>query len=126
MRTLSATSALRLGSLAFCTALVAGCASAPPKAERYVAPPIGASWKVQVSSTGSFGNASKVEQQVSMRDVVVEGSRTTASTWAAARRCRTIRGLVHVLGPGDRPLMRMTRRWATNSRSRWARPRHRI
>ena len=45
MRTLSATSALRLGSLAFCAALVAGCASAPPKAERYIAPPVGSTWK---------------------------------------------------------------------------------
>lgn len=73
MKTLSATQTLRAGVLACCLALFAGCASDPPKAERYIAPPSGASYKVQVSSTGSFGNATKAEVQVIARDVVVEG-----------------------------------------------------
>ena len=98
---------LRLGTLAFCAALIAGCASAPPKAERYIAPPVGATWKVQVTHTGSFGNASKLEQQVSMRDVVVEGKpfhRFDAGGGATLMDDSV--GLFLVLGPGDRPLMR--------------------
>ena len=107
MKTLSATHPLRLGALAFCAALMAGCASGPPRAERYVAPPVGASWKVQVSSTGSFGNVSKAEQQVSMRDVVVEGKpyhRFDAG--GGANLMNDSVGPFMVLGPGDRPLMR--------------------
>jgi len=107
MRTLSATHPLRLGLLALCAALVAGCASGPPKAERYVAPPVGASWKVQISSTGSYGNANKVEQQVSMRDVVVEGKPYHRfDTAGGANLLNDSVGVFMVLGPGDRPLMR--------------------
>jgi hypothetical protein len=107
MRRLPARDSLRLVTVACCAALVAGCASAPPKAERYVAPPVGATWKVQVSSTGSFGNASKVEQQVSMRDVVVEGKpyhRFDAG--GLANLMNDSVGVFMVLGQGDRPLMR--------------------
>jgi hypothetical protein len=107
MRTLPATHSLRLAILACCAALAAGCASAPPKAERYVAPPVGSSWKVQISSTGSFGNANKVEQQVSMRDVVVEGKpyhRFDAG--GGANLMNDSVGVFMVLGPGDRQLMR--------------------
>ena len=107
MRMLSATPALQLATLACCAALVAGCASTPPKAERYIAPPVGASWKVQVTGTGSFGNANKVEQQVSMRDVVVEGKpyhRFDAG--GGANLLNDSVGVFMVLGPGDRPLMR--------------------
>jgi hypothetical protein len=107
MKKLSATHPLGLAALAFCTALIAGCASAPPKAERYVAPPVGAIWKVQVSSNGSFGNASKLEQQVNMRDVVVEGKpyhRFDAG--GGATLLNDAAGLFMVLGPGDGLLMR--------------------
>jgi hypothetical protein len=102
-----ATHALRLFGLACCVAAVAGCASGPPKAERYIAPPVGASWKVQVSSTGSFGNASRAEQQVSMRDVMVEGKpyhRFDTGNGATLQNDSV--GLFMVLGPGDRPVMR--------------------
>jgi hypothetical protein len=107
MRTLRATHPLQLGALAICAALVAGCASAPPKAERYIAPPVGASWKVQTTSTGSYGNGTKVAQQLSMRDVVVEGKpyhRFDAGGGATLLTDSV--GLFMVLGPDDRPLMR--------------------
>ena len=68
---------------------------------------MGSSWKVQISSTGSFGNANKVEQQVSMRDVVVEGKpyhRFDAG--GGANLLNDSVGVFMVLGPGDRPLMR--------------------
>jgi len=107
MRMLSNTHSLRLGVLACCAALAAGCASGPPKAERYVAPPVGSSWKVQTTSTGSYGNASKVEQQVSMRDVVVEGKPYHRfDTAGGANLMNDSVGVFMVLGPGDRPLMR--------------------
>jgi hypothetical protein len=107
MRSLYTTPSLRLGALAFCAALFAGCASGPPKAERYIAPPVGSSWTVQTTSTGSFGNANKVEQQVTMRDVVVEGKpyhRFDAG--GGANLLNDSVGVFMVLGPGDRPLMR--------------------
>jgi hypothetical protein len=107
MSTWNGRGAARLGGAALCVAFIAGCASPPPKAERYVAPPVGASWKVQVSGTGSYGNASKVEQQVSMRDVVVEGKpyhRFDAGGGATLQNDSV--GLFMVLGPGDRPVMR--------------------
>jgi len=107
MKTLSAARPLGLGAFACCVVLIAGCASAPPKAERYVAPPVGASWKVQVTSTGSFGNAGKSEYPVSMRDVVVEGKRYHRfDTASGANLLNDSVGVFMVLGPGDRPLMR--------------------
>ena len=107
MKWLPGTHALGVGTLACCAVLLAGCASAPPKAERYIAPPVGSTWKVQVTSTGSFGNAAKAEQQVSMRDVVVEGRpyhRFEVGGGATLQNDSV--GLFMVLGPGDRPLMR--------------------
>lgn len=107
MKWLPGTHAMGFGTLACCAVLLAGCASAPPKAERYIAPPVGSTWKVQVTSTGSFGNAAKVEQQVSMRDVVVEGRpyhRFDVGGGGILQDDSV--GVFMVLGPGDRPLMR--------------------
>ncbi len=99
--------AVRLGGMALCAALFAGCASGPLKAEHYVAPPVGASWKLQVTNTGSFGNANKAEQQVSMRDVVVEGKPYHRfDSGVSATLQNDSAGVFMVLGPGDRPLMR--------------------
>ena len=107
MRTLPATHPLQLGALAICAALVAGCASAPPKAERYIAPPVGAKWTVQTTSNGSYGNATKAGQQVSMRDVVVEGKPYHCfDAGGGATLLTDSVGLFMVLGPDDRPLMR--------------------
>lgn len=43
-------------AVALWAALLAGCAGAPPRAERYIPPPTGSTWTYQVTSTGSFGN----------------------------------------------------------------------
>lgn len=107
MSTRNRQGAARWGSAALCIALIAGCASGPPKAERYVAPPVGSSWKVQTTSTGSYGNANKVEQQVSVRDVMFEGK--TYHRFDGSGGANLINdsvGVFVVLGPGDRPLMR--------------------
>jgi hypothetical protein len=98
---------LALAACVVAALLAAGCASGPPKAERYVAPKPGSSWTVQVSSSGSFGNADKVQQQVSIRDVVVEGRpyhRFDSPTGAVLQDDNV--GVFQVLGPGDRQLMR--------------------
>jgi hypothetical protein len=93
-----------------CVVLLSACTSAPPKAERYVAPPVGATWKFQVTNTGSFGNADKAdkaEQQISMRDVVVEGKPYHRFDSGGSATLQTDSAAVFmVLGPGDRPLMR--------------------
>jgi hypothetical protein len=68
---------------------------------------VGSSWKVQVTSTGSFGNATRVEQQGSMRDVVVEGRPYHRFDFGATATLQNDSvGTFMVLGPGDRPLMR--------------------
>lgn len=90
-----------------CVVLLSACTSAPPKAERYVAPPVGATWKFQVTNTGSFGNADKAEKQISMRDVVVEGKPYHRFDSGGSATLQTDSAAVFmVLGPGDRPLMR--------------------
>jgi len=99
--------ALWTGAWVASAVLLAGCASAPPRAERYVAPPVGSTWTVQVSSSGSFGSVDKAQQQVSMRDVVVEGRpyHRFDSGGVAVLQNDSV-GVFLVLGPGDRPLMR--------------------
>jgi hypothetical protein len=97
----------RLGAWLVSAVLLTGCASGPPKAERYVAPPVGATWTIQVTNTGSFGDAVKAEQKVSMRDVVVEGrSYHRFDIGGVAMLQNDSVGLFLILGPGDRPLMR--------------------
>jgi starvation-inducible outer membrane lipoprotein len=97
----------RLGTLACGVALLAGCASAPPKAERYIAPPPGATWQVQVTNRGSFGNADKVVQGASVRNVVVEGKPYHRFDTSSGATLQTdTAGVFMVLGAGDRPLMR--------------------
>lgn len=98
---------LALGAGMLLVALLAGCASGPPKAERYVAPPVGASWTHQITSTGSFGNADKVPLTGTMRDVLVEGKPYHRFDFGNNAVLQTDSvGVFMVLGPGDRPLMR--------------------
>lgn len=88
-------------------AVLGGCASPPPTAERYVAPPVGSSWTHKVSNSGSFGNAQGAEIRTTMRDVVVDGKpwhRFENSGGAVLQDDSA--GVFLVLGPGDRPLMR--------------------
>jgi hypothetical protein len=47
-----------LGACLASATLLAACAGAPPRAERYIAPPMGSSWSYQMVSTGSFGSGS--------------------------------------------------------------------
>lgn len=47
-----------LGACMVTAVLAAGCASAPPRAERYIAPPTGSSWTYSAVSTGSYGSGS--------------------------------------------------------------------
>lgn len=107
MTRLSANHCLRLGTLAGVVALLVACASPPPKAERYIAPPSGATWKVQVTSSGSFGNASKLEQGARVSNVVVEGKPYHRFDTSSGATLQTDTASVFlVLGPGDKPLMR--------------------
>jgi hypothetical protein len=52
---------LRRHTISACMAVAllgAGCAGAPPRAERYIAPPMGSSWTYSTVSTGSYGSGS--------------------------------------------------------------------
>lgn len=46
-------------ALAALTLLGAGCGLMAPKAERYVAPPLGTTWSSSVQSTGSYGSGNR-------------------------------------------------------------------
>lgn len=93
--------------LVMAAALASGPASAQPKAERYVAPPVGSSWTIKVSNSGSFGNEQGVEQRMSMRDVIVEGKPYHRFDGAGGALLQNDSvGVFLVLGPGDRPFMR--------------------
>lgn len=54
--------ALKLHTGAICAAVAlvsAGCGLMEPKAERYVAPPVGTTWVTAIHSTGSYGSGSR-------------------------------------------------------------------
>jgi hypothetical protein len=86
--------------------LLSGCASAPPQAERYVPPPVGATVEYRMVNTGSFGaGAGTVTMKVSevtwegrtLRKYETPGGSTLQSPSA---------GTVAVFDPSGRPLMR--------------------
>ena len=88
-------------------ALVAGCTTAPPRAERYVPPPMGASWTYQVTSSGSYGTQNQAPSPVTVREAVVDGRKLLRFESATYTTLQTERvGVVAVLDPAGRPLMR--------------------
>jgi hypothetical protein len=88
--------------------LAAGCASAPPRAERYIPPPVGATWSYQVTNTGSFGTASKVTLPLRMGEASFEGSTVarTESPTGATLQSRQTGGVIALVGPQGRTAMR--------------------
>lgn len=85
---------------------LAACASAPPRAERYVPPPVGASADYRVTSTGSFGaGTSPVTMSVSEADWQGRPMRRF-STPAGSTVVTSAAGTVAVLDPAGRTLMR--------------------
>lgn len=85
----------------------AGCATAPPRAERYVPPPMGTSWVYQVTSSGSFGSVNKAQMPVSLSDALFEGRKLLRFASPSFTTLQTERvGVVVVLDPAGRPLMR--------------------
>jgi hypothetical protein len=88
-------------------ALAVGCATAPPRAERYVPPPLGASWIYQVTSSGSFGSLNKAPMTVTLSEAPFEGRTLLRFSSPASTTLQTDRvGVVAALDPAGRPLMR--------------------
>jgi len=89
------------------TSFLAGCTTAPPRAERYVAPPVGSSWMIQTTNTGSFGSAIKAVIAVSVRDDVVDGKRYHRfDSCGGATLQDDNAGVFQLLGAGGREMMR--------------------
>lgn len=88
-------------------ALATGCSTAPPRADRYVPPPMGASWVYQVTSSGSFGTLNQAASPVTVRETVLDGRKLLRFESPSFTTLQTDRvGVVAVLDPAGRPLMR--------------------
>jgi hypothetical protein len=92
--------------LGLASLLLAGCASPPPVAQRYVPPPVGATVEYRVTSTGSFGSGtSTVTMKVS--EVTYEGRTLRQYETPAGKTLQSpSAGTVAVLSPTGQPLMR--------------------
>ncbi|MCE3272545.1 MAG: hypothetical protein K0S57_2942 [Ramlibacter sp.] len=86
--------------------LLAGCASAPPVAQRYVPPPVGATVEYRMTNTGSFGSGtSTLTMKVSEATWEGRTLRKYESPGGATLQTASA-GTVVVLDPAGRPVMR--------------------
>lgn len=87
--------------------LLAGCASAPPRAERYVPPPAGSTWSYRVTSNGSFGSADKMVVTTRYSRVEFEGRPVLKFESGAGGTLQTDKvGVILSFDPAGRPQMR--------------------
>lgn len=85
--------------------LVAGCASTPPQAKRYVPPPMGASWTYTVTSTGSFGSGTG-PTTLRMGETLWNGRKLLKYENVKGASLQTDRvGIVAVLDASGRPVI---------------------
>lgn len=104
-RSLSFTSAAV--GLAVGTALLSGCASAPPVADRYVPPPVGSTVEYRMTNTGSFGTTTGGTVTMKISEVNWEGRTLRRyDTPSGATLQSPNAGTVAVLDPAGRPVMR--------------------
>jgi hypothetical protein len=86
--------------------LLAGCASAPPVAQRYVPPPVGATVEYRMTNTGSFGSGtSTLTMKVSEANWEGRTLKKYESPGGATLQTASA-GTVVVLDPAGRPVMR--------------------
>lgn len=106
MTTQNSLAKLRFPALGLAALVLAGCASAPPVAHRYVPPAVGSTVEYRVTNTGSFGSGtSLLTMKVSettyegrlLRRYETPGSVTLQSASA---------GTVALFNPAGQPLMR--------------------
>lgn len=112
-----------------CTAFSAlgliGCASAPPRAERYVPPPLGSTWTYQVTSTGSYGSVTQVPTSMRMAEsVMFEGQMLLKYETNAGATLQTPQvGVVASLDRAGKVLMRydppLTYQWPLEVGRTW-------
>jgi len=96
---------LWLAIAALALAVVSGGCATAPKAERYVAPPLGSTFTISQSNTGSYGSGTT---QITMKNTerMWEGKRVTAFVapiWVQlidADGCWPV-----ILGPDDKPIL---------------------
>lgn len=92
-------------TLAIAAAATAAC-STPPRAERYVPPPAGATWSYQVTSSGSFGSGVST-LTMRMASGQWQGQPVLRYEYAAGATLQTDRvGLLATLDRNGNPLMR--------------------
>lgn len=86
--------------------VLSACSSAPPRAERYIPPPVGATWTYQVANSGSFG-AGTSSVTMRMADGEWEGRKLLRYDYAGGSILQTDQvGIVAVLDAAGRPMLR--------------------
>jgi hypothetical protein len=84
--------------------LTGGCATVEPKADRYVAPPLGSTWTTAQRNTGSFGSGN-VQVQTTRGEQTWQGKQvlTYASSQATILANRDTGAWIAFLGPDGKP-----------------------
>lgn len=97
---------LQLATASLATALVAGgCSMMEPKAERYVAPPLGSTWVSSQRDTGSYGSGSSMVPFKSA-ERLWQGNVITARVSPGAVTLVNSNGnFVALLAPDDKPII---------------------
>ncbi len=92
--------------LALVAALVSGCASAPPTAERYVPPAVGSTVEYQMVNTGSFGSSTGTVT-IKVSEALYEGKMLRKYETPAGTTLQSpLAGTVAVFSPTGQPQMR--------------------
>ena len=98
---------LYLAIVVLALALVSGSCATAPKAERYVAPPLGSTLSFRTTSTGSFGSGTR-ESTSKVTERMWEGKRMIAFVSPTGTLLETDDGtgaFVAMLGPDDKPII---------------------
>jgi hypothetical protein len=97
---------LRLATASLAAALVAGgCSMMEPKAESYVAPPLGSTWTMVQQNTGSYGSGT-VQVPFKRAERLWEGKVTTAFVAPQQVIVATSNGSwAAILSPDDKPIL---------------------
>ncbi|MES2786183.1 MAG: hypothetical protein V4684_12035 [Pseudomonadota bacterium] len=97
---------LQFAGIGLAGLLVAGCASAPPTAERYVPPPVGSTVEYRMTNTGSFGSTSG-PLTMKISEALYEGRMLRKYETPSGTTLQSpLAGTVAAFSPAGQPLMR--------------------
>jgi hypothetical protein len=94
------------GACLAATLMLGGCASPPPKAERYIPPPMGSTWTYAMHSTGSYGSGDS-QMVVQLAESTWEGRTVLAYRTASQHQLQDRHlNLLAFTAPDGKPQMR--------------------